>query len=57
MRQEVMMICASINIELMSFDQLVDRIKELKNQYPKGTEVTGSADLSFYFKKEEGGAQ
>ena len=53
----MMMICASIHIELMSFDQLVDRIKELKNQYPKGTEVAGSADLSFYFKKEEGGAE
>lgn len=50
----MMMMCASVHIELMSFDQFVDRIQELKNKYPKGTKVAGSADLSFYFNKEEG---
>lgn len=47
----------TIDVRFITFDMLIEKLKEIRGSYPSETRVAGIANLSIYYNKNEGGAK
>lgn len=51
------MVKATVDVRFITFDLLIEKLKEIRGSYPSETRVAGIANLSIYYNKNEGGAK
>lgn len=51
------MVKATVDVRFITFDMLIEKLKEIRGSYPSETRVAGIANLSIYYNKNEGGAK